>query len=84
MMKEKHQIIEKLQNNFKNNENKKFNLLCNKFDDNIKNLEKNQKIERENFNQIIDESLRKKGIIMSKNMKDYTKKYIENLEIKNN
>ena len=64
--------IEKLKNNFKNNENKKFNLLCNKFDDNIKNLEKNQKIERENFNQIFDESLRKKGLIMSKNMKDYT------------
>jgi chromosome segregation ATPase len=36
------------------------------------NLEKNQKIERENFNQIFDESLRKKGLIMSKNMKDYT------------
>ena len=76
--------IEKLQNNFKNNENKKFNLLCNKFDDNIKNLEKNQKIERENFNQIFDESLRKKGLIMSKNMKEYTKKYIENIKIKNN
>jgi len=55
----------------------------NKFYDKIKKKKK-QKIERENFNQIFDESLRKKGLIMSKNMKDYTKKYIENLKIKNN
>ena len=76
--------IEKLQNNYKNNESKKFDLLFNKYNDVIKNLEKNQKIERENFNIILEESLRKKGIIMSKNMKDYTKKYIKNLKIKNN
>ena len=73
------QKIQKMKNDFYNKQKKSFIKSTNELNDEIKQLYNFQVFENENIDDIIKNSINKNGIILSYEMGEITKKYIENI-----
>ena len=74
--------IQKLRDEFNQKQKNIFKKLNDNLNKEIKELNKFQIFEQENFENIIKDSIKKNGIILSSEMGNITKKYIEHLKIK--
>ena len=74
--------IQKLRDEFNQKQKNTFKKLNDNLNKEIKELNKFQIFEQENFENIIKDSIKKNGIILSSEMGNITKKYIEHLKIK--
>ena len=74
--------IQKLRDEFNKKQKNIFKKLNDNLNKEIKELNKFQIFEQENFENIIKDSIKKNGIILSSEMGNITKKYIEHLKIK--